>query len=148
MIQKKHLLIVDDAPVMSRFLALFLSQKYEVSTCENAAEALQLLDGGIRPDLIISDLDMPGIGGFSFLRSCRQRYPAMPLIVVSGLKESKHRIEALHAGADDFLSKPFHPAELDVRISKMLEKVQLVAETEKLSARKTFTNFTYNTSAI
>ncbi len=122
MLQKPTVLIVDDSSIMCRFLGLFLEKKFEVISYTNSVEALALVESGFEPDLVVTDLNMPNLSGIDLIRAIREVLPLVPVLVVSGAKESIERIKALHAGADDFLTKPFHPAELEVRASKLIEK--------------------------
>ena len=122
MLQKPTVLIVDDSPVMCRFLGLFLEKKFEVISYTDSVEALALVENGFEPDLVVTDLNMPHLSGIALIGAIREALPLVPILVVSGAKESIDRIKALHAGADDFLTKPFHPAELEVRASKLIEK--------------------------
>lgn len=120
--QKPDLLLVDDAPMMTRFLSLFFAEQYRVTSCLNPEEAIDLIRKGYLPHIIVSDLDMPQMSGLVLTKVLRQLMPDCPLVVVSGLKESKHRLAALEAGADDFLAKPFHPAELQARLENLLQR--------------------------
>ena len=120
--QKPDLLLVDDAPMMTRFLSLFFAEQYRVTSCLNPEEAIDLIRKGYLPDIIVSDLYMPQMSGLVLTKVLRQLMPDCPLVVVSGLKESKHRLAALEAGADDFLAKPFHPAELQARLENLLQR--------------------------
>lgn len=122
---KPSILLVEDSETMRRFLALFLSKKYAVTTCASAEEAIALIEGGFRPNLVVTDLELPGMSGLRLIQTLSKPLPFTPLLVLSGVKESKARIEALAAGADDFLTKPFHPAELDVRIGKLLRRSEV-----------------------
>lgn len=122
MIQKPTVLIVDDSAIMCRFLGLFLEKKFDVMSYTDSIEALALIENGFAPDLIVTDLNMPGLNGIELIKSLRKALPETPVLVVSGAKESSDRIKSFKAGADDFLMKPFHPAELDVRVSKLIEK--------------------------
>ena len=122
MIQKPKVLIVDDSPMMCRYLGLFLEKKFEVVSYTDSVEALTLVLSGFKPDLIVTDLDMPGLNGIALIQAIRQALPQVPLLVVSGSKQSTDRIKALSVGADDLLTKPFHPMELDVRLNKLIER--------------------------
>ncbi len=122
MLHKPTVLIVDDSPVMCRFLGLFLEKKFEVISYTHSDEALALVESGFEPDLVVTDLNMPNLSGIELIGAIRDILPLVPVLVVSGAKESIERIKALHAGADDFLTKPFHPAELEVRASKLIDK--------------------------
>ena len=125
------MLIIDDSPVMCRFLEIFFSTKYTVKVCKDTLAALELLETGFEPDAIVTDLEMPGLNGVPFIQAIRGFLPYTPLFVVSGLNESKFRLAALQAGADDFVPKPFHPAELDIRVEKAIAQktVGVSAET-------------------
>ena len=139
MLQKSIVLIVDDSPVMCRFLGLFLEKKFEVISYTDSLEALALIESGFEPDLVVTDLNMPNLSGIELIGAIREILPLVPVLVVSGVKESIERIKALHAGADDFLTKPFHPAELELRVSKLIEKgVHEVQEPNKV--RQLFAN--------
>lgn len=118
--QKSTILLVDDSPMMTQFLGIFLSKKYAVETKNNPLHVLQEIHAGNQPDLIVTDLDMPELNGKDLIKEIKTLLPNTPIIVVSAVKESKQRIKCLELGAADFLSKPFHPAELEARISKLL----------------------------
>ena len=118
--QKQSILLVDDSPMMTQFLSIFLSKKYTVQANNNPHAALTEIQNGHCPDLIVTDMDMPEMHGQDFIQGIRKVMPNAPIIVVSGVKESKQRIKCLELGASDFLTKPFHPAELEARISKLL----------------------------
>ena len=120
--QKPKILIVDDSPMMCRYLALFLEKKFEVVSFTDSVEALTEVMSGFKPDFIVTDLDMPGLNGIALIQAIRNVLSQVPLLVVSGSKQSTDRIKALSIGADDLLAKPFHPMELDVRINKMMER--------------------------
>ncbi len=122
--RKPELLIVDDAPMMTRFLELFLSENYTVTCCTSPMDALDQFSKGYQPEIIVSDLQMPDMSGTAFVKAMRKMFPSYPIIVISGLKESNARLKVLEAGADDFVPKPFHPAELKVRIGKLIERTQ------------------------
>jgi two-component system KDP operon response regulator KdpE len=135
--QQPKILLVDDAPMMTRFLSLFLSEKFAVTIADSAPAALEMLQAGYRPDLIITDLDMPEMSGIALIRQIRDIHPNIPMVVISGMKESRFRLDALEAGADDYLTKPFHPAELSVRLQKQLNKTRPAEPlTPRLSHRR------------
>lgn len=139
--EKTSVLIVDDSAVMCQFLTLFLEKKFEVSSFTNSQQALKSLYMGFRPGLIVTDLNMPELDGISFINAVRPLMPDVPILVVSGLNGSKERIRSFEAGADDFLSKPYHPAELDVRLKKLLSrKVQPVIQSSPLKWSKSILN--------
>jgi DNA-binding response OmpR family regulator len=118
---KKSILIVDDEPSICLLLENFLSQDFIIYTVDSAAEALQWLNGNL-PDLIICDIQMPGIDGFTFLAKVRERgfTKHTPVVMLSGNVESKERIKSYRLGAQDYLIKPFNPEELEEVVKKNL----------------------------
>lgn len=119
--EMKKLLVVEDEPMMRRLLLHIFGDKYEVVLQENGREALDWLTAGNVPNVIIADLYMPEIDGYEFIKAVRSYdfYDSVPLMVLSGEQGSEDRIKCLKAGADDFLTKPFNPEELDIRIDKL-----------------------------
>src|SRR5438105_15485096 len=106
-----RVLIVDDEPEIRRALRVGLADRgyvpAEVSSGEEAVSAVEQS----RPDVILLDLAMPGIGGLEACRRIRARWP-VPIIVLSVMGEERDKVEALDAGADDYLTKPFGMEEL------------------------------------
>lgn len=118
---KKKILVVDDEQTMRTLLELFLGTKHEVTAVSNAKEALNWLDENL-PNLIISDIQMPEMDGFQFLENVRLRgyTKHTPIIMLSGKSESKERVKCYKMGAQDYLTKPFNPEELEEIIKKNL----------------------------
>lgn len=118
---KKKILIVDDEISICMLLQNFLSKDYEVTTLNNALEALELLEHTL-PDLIISDIQMPTMDGYEFLSKVRKRgfTKHTPIVMLSGRAESKERIKCYRLGAQDYLTKPFNPEELEELVKKNL----------------------------
>jgi two-component system phosphate regulon response regulator OmpR len=118
-----HLLIVDDDRRIRDLLSRFLSAEgYRVTTAESAAEARAKLNG-LRFDLLILDVMMPGETGFELARAIRQT-SAVPILMLTARDEKESRIEGLETGADDYVSKPFEPRELSLRIANILKRAQ------------------------
>jgi DNA-binding response OmpR family regulator len=120
--QKPTIFIIDDSPMMTQFLSIFFEKKYHVIAYHNPLEAIQDIKNGASPDAVVTDFDMPELSGLEFIKKTRQAACEAPIIVVSAMRESKYRLNCLEAGACDFMAKPFHPAELDIRINKQLAK--------------------------
>ena len=120
--QKPTIFIVDDSPMMTQFLTIFFEKKYQVVAYHNPLEAIEDIKNGASPNAVVTDFDMPELSGLDFIKRTRQADFSAPIIVVSGMKESKYRLNCLEAGASDFMAKPFHPSELEIRIQKQLEK--------------------------
>ena len=118
-----HLLVVDDdrriRALLSRFL---LGEGYRVSTAETAAEARAKL-AGLKFDLLILDVMMPGESGFDFARSIRGA-SSVPILMLTARDEKESRIMGLEIGADDYLAKPFEPRELKLRVANILKRTQ------------------------
>ncbi len=121
---KKKILVVDDEMSICRLLENFLSQDYDVIAISNGEEALLWLEGNL-PDLIISDIQMTNIDGFEFLTKVRQRgfTKHTPFIMLSARAESKERIKCYRLGAQDYLTKPFNPEELEEVVKKNLSPI-------------------------
>jgi two-component system phosphate regulon response regulator OmpR len=118
-----HLLVVDDDTRIRDLLSRFLSAEgYRVTTAETAADARAKL-AGLRFDLLILDVMMPGETGFEFARAIRQT-SAVPILMLTARDEKESRIEGLETGADDYVSKPFEPRELSLRIANILKRAQ------------------------
>lgn len=118
---KKKILVVDDELTMTTLLEFFLSNKYDVKAVNSGVEAEAWLDNNL-PDLIISDIQMKDMDGFTLLQNVRLRgyTKHTPIIMLSGKSESKERVKSYHLGAQDYLTKPFNPEELDAVVKKNL----------------------------
>ncbi|QKJ86924.1 two-component system response regulator KdpE [Paramixta manurensis] len=127
----KSLLIIDDEKQICRFLRSALeSETMKVWQADTLAHGLSTA-AARRPDLVILDLGLPDGHGLTFIREFRQ-WSNKPIIVLSARTDEEDKIEALDAGADDFLSKPFGVGELQARVRVALrrneeEKEQLIA---------------------
>jgi CheY-like chemotaxis protein len=118
---KHKILVIDDEPSICLLLDNFLSKKYEVTCKSDGQNALEWLEGQL-PDLIICDIQMPNMDGFTFVEKVRQRgyTKHTPVIMLSGTESSEQRIRCYRLGAQDFLAKPFNPEELEELIKKNL----------------------------
>jgi len=121
MIMKKTILVLDDESIIGLLLENFLSAQYEVKHINNGQQALEWLEINI-PDLIICDIEMPEMNGFDFLTQVRQRgfTRHTPVVMLSAKSESKERIKCYKLGAQDYLTKPFNPEELEEIVKKNL----------------------------
>lgn len=117
----KKILVVDDELNIGVLLENFLMQDYDVKYINNVDEALEWLESNL-PDLIICDIQLPGKDGYHLLSSVRQRgfTSHTPVIMLSAKAESKERIKCYKLGAQDYLTKPFNPEELEEVIKKNL----------------------------
>lgn len=127
MAERSRILVVDDETQITRVLKTTLqSQGYEVKTSSDGESALNLAVDWI-PDLIVTDLSMPRMTGIELTRTVRER-SQVPIIVLSVREEEKSKIEALDAGADDYVTKPFSVNELLARVRANLRRVAATKE--------------------
>ena len=120
--EKRHILIVDDEPQITRVLNTMLSSHgYSLRTALDGDEALSLMKEWM-PDLLITDLRMPNVDGLELCRQVRSK-SQIPIIVLSVRGEERTKVDALDAGADDYVTKPFSAAELLARVRAALRRV-------------------------
>jgi signal transduction histidine kinase len=119
--QSASVLVVDDNPAVVDLLRDLLSGAYEVLAANSAADALNLLQSR-RPDLILSDVMMPGPDGVALCQTLKrdERWRRIPLILLTARASLESKLVGLEAGADDYITKPFHPDELKARIATLL----------------------------
>ncbi len=119
--RRRRILVVDDEPQIRRALATNLrARHYAVDLAASGEEALQLAASG-HPDLVILDLGLPGIDGIDVVNGLRGWSP-MPIIVLSVRADESDKVEALDAGADDYVTKPFGMDELLARMRSALRR--------------------------
>ncbi len=124
-----HLLVIDDDTRLRDLLRRFLSEQgFRVTTAGNAADARAKLKS-LAFDLLVVDIMMPGESGLSLTRTLRQQ-SQVPILLLTAMSEAGDRIEGLSSGADDYLSKPFEPQELVLRINAILRRVQQPLEAD------------------
>jgi two-component system phosphate regulon response regulator OmpR len=129
-----HLLVVDDDRRIRDLLLRFLSgEGYRVTTAENATDARAKLTG-LSFDLLVLDVMMPGESGFDFAKSLRGS-SNVPILMLTARDAAESRIKGLEMGADDYLSKPFEPRELSLRIAAILKRAQPVVSPPVESVR-------------
>src|ERR1700722_14904015 len=125
MTQAVNILLVDDEPGMVRYLRPLLEvDEYTVETASTGEEALQRVEKGLRPDLVLLDLLMPGIDGLQTLEQLRQIVPGLKVVMLSCVSDTRKVVQAIRLGAHDYLTKPFQKAELDTVIDQCLGKNQ------------------------
>jgi two-component system KDP operon response regulator KdpE len=118
---QRNILVVDDEPQITRVLRTVLSgQGYKVRTAGNGDEALEVMRQWT-PDLVITDLSMPNMGGLELCRRIRTK-SLVPIIVLSVRGGEKPKVEALDSGADDYVTKPFNMNELVARVRAGLRR--------------------------
>src|ERR1043165_8637146 len=122
----KRLLVIDDEPNLLRAVAACLkAEDYEVSTARSGHEALLQLAESV-PDLVISDIRMPGMDGYKLARQLRgsPRTALVPIVFLTAKDETADRIEGFRAGIDAYLTKPFEPDELIAVVNAILQRVE------------------------
>jgi two-component system phosphate regulon response regulator OmpR len=130
-----HLLVVDDDRRIRDLLSRFLTgEGYRVTTAETAADARAKLKN-LSFDLLILDVMMPGESGFDFTQAIRAAADNVPILMLTARDAAESRIKGLELGADDYLSKPFEPRELSLRIASILKRVQPAAAQPAESVR-------------
>lgn len=118
---KAHILVIDDDTRLRSLLQRFLRENdFYVSTAKDAPSARKML-GNYKFDLLIVDIMMPGETGLQFLSGLRGENN-VPVILLTAMGETEDRIAGLETGADDYLSKPFEPKELVLRIRNILKR--------------------------
>jgi len=137
-----RILVVDDEPQIRRvMLTTLVARGYVVSTARNGEEALEKIRED-RFDLVLLDINMPGIGGMEACRSIRAQ-SEIPIVILSIRNTEKEKVEALDAGADDYVTKPFSMPELLARIRAALRRAPLSTSSnaEALDLGQTEINF-------
>jgi two-component system phosphate regulon response regulator OmpR len=126
MAERHHILVVDDDARLRTLLQNFLSaQGYRVSVAASAAAARRVMQG-LSFDALVLDVMMPGESGLALVESLRGDSSLgagrIPVLMLSALSEAKDRIAGLTSGSDDYLAKPFEPAELLLRLKNLLRR--------------------------
>ncbi len=128
--------LVDDDDGSRQAMARTLERvDYEVTAFDSAEAALARLRAGARPDVLISDVRMPGMNGYQLLREVRSEWPDLPFLLVTAYAEVEDAVAALQQGADDYLTKPVKMQELRQRVQLHLERRVLSDENRKLKQR-------------
>jgi two-component system KDP operon response regulator KdpE len=131
--KQPRILVVDDEPQLARVLRTGLKTRgYDVRVAADGVSALETF-GDWRPDLVVTDLAMPNMSGLALCRRLRE-LSRLPIIVLSVRGEEKTKVEALDAGADDYVTKPFGMDELLARVRAQLRRAQTSAVGEPPSA--------------
>ncbi|NCC11109.1 MAG: response regulator [Bacteroidia bacterium] len=120
---KKKILLIDDKATIGKVASIYLSKDYDFVYLENPIRAIEWLNEGNIPDLIITDIRMPLMTGDEFLKYMKQNelFKTIPIMVLSSEESTSERIRLLEEGAEDYILKPFNPLELKVRIKKIID---------------------------
>ena len=125
-----RVLVVEDERDIAALVAYHLTREgYRVSSAATGDEALSAA-GSERPDIVVLDLMLPGLSGFEVLQELRraQGMEQLPVIFLTARREEADRIRGLELGADDYITKPFSPHELVLRVGNVLRRVRAPAQ--------------------
>lgn len=123
-----QIVIVEDEPSISEVVGLYLKRAgFDVTTFSDGLSAYEQFAKKL-PDLVILDVMLPGMDGFSLIRSIRDRSD-VPVILLTSRREESDRIAGLELGADDYVVKPFSPQELVSRVRAVLRRTQSKSDT-------------------
>lgn len=108
---KKTVLVCDDEKGIRESLKLILSGRYDLVFAENGVEALETLKS-MSPAAVLLDIKMPKLHGLEILKEIKKLRPALPVIIVTGYQSAEIAQESIHAGAADYIPKPFDAAKI------------------------------------
>ena len=131
-----RILVVDDEPDITALVAYHLAKAgYRVSTAARGPDALKAA-AEERPDVVVLDLMLPGMSGYDVLAELRARPETRDIgvILLTARKQEADRIRGLTLGADDYLTKPFSPAELTLRVGAVLRRLSAPSVAERRHA--------------
>ncbi|MFA9213810.1 MAG: response regulator transcription factor [Candidatus Methylacidiphilales bacterium] len=125
---KKTLLALDDELSILKILDFYFGKTYNVISKTDGISALEWMQQGQLPDVIVADVNMPDMNGMEFIAQIRNSgfFKDIPLIMLSGNDGTADKIKCLKAGADDYLVKPFNPEELEARIANILRRIKKI----------------------
>jgi len=127
--RKQRALVVDDAEGIREYLAELLeSRGFEVDTAADGRRAQTLLESGAAPDVVLLDVMLPGQDGIATLKTMRAFDATVPVVMISVVGSSKTIVEAMQAGADDYLTKPFDDDELEAAMHAAIRRRDLRAK--------------------
>lgn len=125
------ILVVDDEPGMLRYMKTVLElDSYRVSTAPSGEAAVQRLQDGERPDLVLLDLVMPGIDGLQTLEQLRKLRPQMKVVMLSCVRDTAKVVRAMQLGAHNYLTKPFEKEELETLLKQLFGNEEAPAQGE------------------
>ena len=123
----KRILIVDDVATNREFIReALMCREYKITETVDGGQALEMMENE-GADLVITDLRMPGISGVDLLRKLRVKYPNTTVILVTACGTVESAVEAMKAGAHDYITRPLEVRELRSVVRRVLEQVQIQA---------------------
>ena len=127
----QKVLVVDDEDHILELARLYLSREgYQIETVTDGAQALARF-GQIKPDLVVLDIMLPNVDGLTICREIRKQ-SQVPIIMLTARDEVTDKVVGLELGADDYLTKPFHPQELVARAKALVRRARLEPDQPKL----------------
>ena len=133
---KKRIIVIDDDPVMRLSCFKILDKEgYLVETYEDGEQGLNAIQAQ-KPDLLVVDLKMPKIGGMEVIARVHEIDPEICIVVITGYATIGTAVDAMKAGAYDFLPKPFTPDELRLIVSRGIERSELAEQSRRLKQEK------------
>jgi DNA-binding NtrC family response regulator len=128
---KIRILVVDDDPVVRRSCERVLGQAHEVVFCETGHEGLEQL-ASQSFDAALVDLKLPDVSGMDILAQAPDRFPDVPIVIITGYSTIKTAVDAIKLGASDYVAKPFTPDELEAAVEKAIRQRRLLTEYRQL----------------
>jgi len=149
---KTRILVVDDEKDALELMAeVFVSKGYEVDKASNGIEALRQVKQS-EPDIILSDIYMPGMDGMELLKNITKDYPHIPVLMMTAYGTIDNAVEAMKIGAKDYITKPLRFEELHAKVERISQLSSLIKENEfllnKLQQKYDFTNIIGKTDKI
>jgi two-component system response regulator AtoC len=130
---RNHLVVIDDDKSFRSYLTTLLqSMGYQVTCFASGEEAVEALEDGLAPSMIILDIIMEGMSGIEVLKRVRAIQEDLPIIMLTGVDQTQTIVEAMRYGASDYLVKPFETEELEIALRNVFEKADLVDEIKRL----------------
>jgi len=126
------LVVDDDLGILNLLNTILTNEGYEVVTADCGRDGLAAIERE-EPDLVLLDVQMPGMSGFEVLAAIRQNHPSLPVIMITGFGSEDVATQALRLGADDYLTKPLKVRNVCFRIQNALERARLRASQQQLN---------------
>jgi len=124
---QRNILVIEDVKEMADLIALYLSREgFEVCASESAEDGFTIIEGW-KPELVILDINLPGMDGFEFLRKYRESSD-IPVLVISARDSDEDQINGLGIGADEYITKPFSPRVLVARVKALFRRLRNLNE--------------------
>ena len=124
--RRRRALVIDDAEQIRDYLVNLLELKgFDVDTASDGRRGQQLLESGAAPDVVLLDVMMPGQDGIQTVRNMRQHDATVPIVMLSVVGTAATIVEAMQAGATDYINKPFDDEELEATLAKVIQRTDL-----------------------